>query len=176
MAEDGRFFAYEFLVEGLAGGSTVLRMVASGFIPGDDWADEFEAMGKGLDLFFRTLATYLTHFTGRVGTPITIFGPPVGDWREIWANVREALGLGDAAGVGDPARFTVHGQVIEGTVYSANSQTIGIRTADSLYRFMQGFHGSLVLGHAVFSTKDTTEIERSWQAWLSELPTNGGNS
>ena len=43
-APDGRFIAYEFLIEGRAGGSTVLRAVTSGFLPGDDWAEEFEAM------------------------------------------------------------------------------------------------------------------------------------
>ena len=42
-APDGRFIAYEFLIEGRAGGSTVLRTVTSGFLPGDDWAEEFEA-------------------------------------------------------------------------------------------------------------------------------------
>ena len=37
-APDGRFIAYEFLIEGRGGGSTVVRAVTSGFIPGDDWA------------------------------------------------------------------------------------------------------------------------------------------
>ena len=46
-APDGRFIAYEFLIEGRAGGSTVLRVVTSGFLPGDDWAEEFEAMTLG---------------------------------------------------------------------------------------------------------------------------------
>lgn len=34
-APDGRFIAYEFLIEARAGGSIVLRAVTSGFIPGD---------------------------------------------------------------------------------------------------------------------------------------------
>ena len=33
---DNRFYALEWLVDGRAGG-TLLRCVASGFIPGDDW-------------------------------------------------------------------------------------------------------------------------------------------
>ena len=49
-APDGRVIAYEFLIEGRAGGSTVLRTVTSGFLPGDDWADEFEAMTLGGEL------------------------------------------------------------------------------------------------------------------------------
>src|ERR1700741_627538 len=34
-APDGRFVAYEFLVEGRERSSTVLRMATSGFLPGD---------------------------------------------------------------------------------------------------------------------------------------------
>jgi uncharacterized protein YndB with AHSA1/START domain len=69
-APDGRFIAYEFLIEGRGGGSTVLRAVTSGFIPGDDWADEFEAMTAGGDGYFRTLVEYLTHFSGRYAVPV----------------------------------------------------------------------------------------------------------
>lgn len=70
-APDGRFIAYEFLIEGRGGGSTVLRAVTSGFIPGDDWADEYEAMTAGGDGYFRTLVEYLTHFRGRYAVPVT---------------------------------------------------------------------------------------------------------
>ncbi|HWE61100.1 MAG TPA: SRPBCC domain-containing protein, partial [Chloroflexota bacterium] len=47
---DGRFIAFEFQIEGQAGGSTALRLVSSGFLPGDDWEAEYEAMKKGGDL------------------------------------------------------------------------------------------------------------------------------
>ncbi|WP_327092610.1 SRPBCC domain-containing protein [Nonomuraea sp. NBC_01738] len=57
-AEDGRFVAYEFLIEARSG-TTVLRTGTSGFLPGDDWQDEFEAMTAGFELFFATLTAYL---------------------------------------------------------------------------------------------------------------------
>src|SRR5262249_56091730 len=53
-AEDGRYFAFEFLIEGRAGGRTSLRVVTSGFLPGDDWEPEFEAMTKGRELYVPT--------------------------------------------------------------------------------------------------------------------------
>src|SRR5580658_5923543 len=71
-APDGRFIAFEYLIEGRAGGSTVLRAVTSGFIPGDDWADEFEAMKLGGALYFASLVEYLTHFPGRFAAPVKI--------------------------------------------------------------------------------------------------------
>ena len=105
-APDGRFIAYEFLIEGRAGASTVLRTVTSGFLPGDDWADEFEAMTLGGELYFRTLVEYLTHFAGRFAAPVTAFGPPGTNWSRDRSLLCRALGLAEPAQRGDPVRFT----------------------------------------------------------------------
>lgn len=165
-AQDGRFIAYEFLIEGRAGSSTVLRTVTSGFLPGDDWADEFEAMSHGLELFFRTLVEYVTHFAGRTATPATAFGPPVGDWDSGWERLRAAIGL-----TGDRVSFTPDGlPPVEGVVYFADEQGLGVRTGDALYRFLQGFNGSMVVGHHLFAEGvDEKEVERGWQSWLAGI-------
>src|SRR5262249_23637696 len=93
---DGRYVAHEFLVEGRDHSATVLRAVTSGFLPGDDWAGEYEAMTYGTEMFFATLAEHLRHFPGRHTTPVTAFGPPVTDWDATWHNLRTALhGEGD---------------------------------------------------------------------------------
>ena len=105
-APDGRFIAYEFLIEGRAGGSTVLRTVTSGFLPGDDWAEEFEAMTLGGEMYFRTLVEYLTHFAGRFAVPVTAFGPPGTAWARDRALLCRALGLPEDPKPGDRARFT----------------------------------------------------------------------
>jgi hypothetical protein len=44
---DGRFIAFEFLIEGREQGTTVLRLVTNGFLPGDDWEAGYDAMVKG---------------------------------------------------------------------------------------------------------------------------------
>ena len=103
-APDGRFIAYEFLIEGRAGGSTVLRTVTSGFLPGDDWAEEFEAMTLGGEMYFRTLVEYLTYFAGRFAAPVTAFGPPGTAWSRDRALLCRALGLPESARPGDQAR------------------------------------------------------------------------
>ncbi len=99
-APDGRFIAYEFLIEGRAGGSTVLRTVTSGFLPGDDWADEFEAMTLAGAMYFRTLVEYLAHFAGRFAAPVTAFGPPDTTWTRDRALLCRALGLSEAPPTG----------------------------------------------------------------------------
>jgi len=173
-AEDGRFIAYEFLIEGRSKGSTVLRMVTSGFLPGDDWEAEYDAMTKGLELFFHTLVQYLTYFPGRTATPITAFGPPVTDWERAWVVLNGELGLTGTVTEGDQARFTPDGLpriegVVDGVVYFVNPDTLGLRTSDALYRFLRGFHGAMVVGHHLFSDVDQNQAERAWQAWLTRL-------
>jgi uncharacterized protein YndB with AHSA1/START domain len=168
-APDGRFMAYEFLIEGRAAGSTVLRVVTSGFLPGEDWESEYEAMTAGFDLFFGTLAEYVTHFAGRTATPVTAFGPPVADWSRAWAVLGDALGLTGPPAVGDRVRFTPDGLAgVDGVVYLTNPDALALRTDDALYRFLRGFRGPMVASHHLFSGDGSSGgAERAWQAWLA---------
>jgi uncharacterized protein YndB with AHSA1/START domain len=161
---DGRAIAYEFLIEGRDRGSTVLRVTASGFLPGDDWADEYEAMTRGNALFFSTLATYLNHFAGRTATPVTAFGQTITDWPSTRAKLMTAIGRD-----GDRVRFTPAGlPPVDGVVYFENEDTIGIRTEDAIYRFLRGFRGPVMACHHLFTTDtDTTTTEQAWEAWLN---------
>jgi hypothetical protein len=170
-AADGRFVAYEFLVEGRGGGSTVLRTVTSGFLPGDDWEAEYEAMTLGGAMFWRTLAEYVAHFPGRTATPVTAFGPFVANWEHAWDLLRKALGLADAVAAGDRVHLAAAGlPPIRGTVYYVNAQTLGVRTDRALYRFLQGLPGCMVAAHHVFAADPGgRDTEQAWQAWLDQL-------
>ena len=170
-APDGRTIAYEFLIEGRAGGSSVIRCVTSGFLPGDDWADEFEAMAAGGEMFFRTLVEYVTHFAGRVAVPVTAFGPPVGDWAGAWTRLGWALGLSSRPAEGDRVRISLDGRApAEGVVYAVNDQTAGVRTTDAMIRFLRGFHGPMVAAHHVFTPgADAEAEEKAWGDWLNRV-------
>jgi hypothetical protein len=154
-APDGRFIAYEYLIEGRAGASTVLRTVTSGFLPGDDWAAEYEAMTFGTALFFATLVEYLAHFAGRTAVPVTAFGPPVADWDTTWARLHAALGLDGPPAAGD--RVRIHDA--DGVVY----------TPQAMYRFIRGLHGGMVAGHHLFGAVTDADTADGWQAWLTHL-------
>ena len=56
--------AFEWLVQGRDDGTCVLRLVQSGVL-GDDWETEYDALGKGWDMYLHQLAQYLGHFRGR---------------------------------------------------------------------------------------------------------------
>ena len=161
---DGRFVAYEYLVEGRAGSATVLRAVTSGFLPGDDGAEEFEAMGYGNALFFHTLTEHLRRFPGRFATPVTAFGPPVTDWPGTWQRLHTALGLSPAPEPGEPVRAAV---IPGGVVSFVNPHALAVRAPDGLYRFIRGFHGSLIAAHALHSPAAAVD----WPAWLGSLDT-----
>jgi uncharacterized protein YndB with AHSA1/START domain len=165
--EDGRYIAFEFLIEGREGGSTVLRAVTTGFLPGDDWETEFEAMRKGGAMYFRTLVESASRFAGRTCATVTVFGPPVADWGRAWAGLRSALGLSDQVAPGD--RVHVEGApAVDGTVFFANEQTLAIRTDDAILRFVQGFMGGWVLQHHLFGADaDPQADEAAWQSWLA---------
>jgi uncharacterized protein YndB with AHSA1/START domain len=168
-APDGRFIAYEFLIEARAGGSTVLRTVTSGFLPGDDWADEFEAMTLGGEMYFRTLVEYLTYFAGRFAAPVTASGPPGTTWSRDRALLCRALGLPDAAAPGDRARFITDDAIgsVDGVLYFANAHTIGVRTKDALYRFLRGFGKPALAAHHLFAdSADPAQAQQAWESWL----------
>ncbi|GAB2607658.1 hypothetical protein Aab01nite_03250 [Paractinoplanes abujensis] len=159
-ASDGRFQAFEFLIEGRDRSATVLRATTSGFLPGDDWADEFEAMGHGLALFHATLIACLTHFTGRTGAPVTAFGPPITDWPAAWDTLHDALGLGSSPAPGDTTRDG-------GVVFHVNPHTLGLRTPEGLFRYIRGFHGTMVAAHVIFPPADADPGR--WETFLHSL-------
>ena len=172
-APDGRSIAYEFLIEGRAGGSTVLRTVTSGFVPGDDWADEFEAMTLGGEMYFRTLVEYLTYFAGRFATPVTAFGPPDEDWAREVTLLCQGLGLTEPPRRGAPARFAVDGSgPADRVVYFANAHTIGVRTQDALYRFLRGFGKPVIAAHHLFAANaNPVQAQQAWASWLAKTLT-----
>lgn len=171
-APDGRFIAYEFLIEGRAGGSTVLRTVTSGFLPGEDWAEEFEAMTLGGELYFRTLVEYLTYFAGRFAAPVTAFGPPGPSWTRDRSLLCRELGLAETPQPGDPVRFTGEIGPADGVVYFANAHAIGVRTPEALYRFMRGFGKPVIAAHHLFAADaEPDQARQAWEAWLSRTLT-----
>ena len=165
---DGRFFAMEFLIEARSSGSTVLRIVSSGFLPGDDWESEFEAMQEGGRLYLHTLVEYLTHFAGRPGIAVNA-SAAFGELDRRWDAMKADLGVISALSIGDTVFLTPTGlPAIEGTVDFATADALGIRGSDALYRFHRGYYASGV-GHHFFAASDPSPLTVEWQRWMDSV-------
>ncbi len=164
-SDDGRLMTFAFEIEGRAGGTTTLRFVHSGFLPGDDWEQEYEALKIGDPAYVAKLAEYVERFSGRTAVPITLWGPQVGADR-AWAEFRRALGVAADVAVGDPARFRADGLPdLDGEIDYLNANFIGLRTADGMFRFIHGM-GTVAIGHHLYRPDDRAATEQAWQAWL----------
>jgi uncharacterized protein YndB with AHSA1/START domain len=168
--DDGGFMAFEYLIEGRAGGSTVLRHVHSGFLAGDDWESEYDALTKGNPLYLRTLKHYLEFFADRTATPVIVFGPQQADEDTVWEGLKRGLSLTAEVREGDAVRLTLpDGAQLTGVAdVVLRPSFLGVRSDDGLYRFV-GRGGMVLAGHHVFGDVDAKQAEDAWQTWLTNL-------
>jgi uncharacterized protein YndB with AHSA1/START domain len=91
-------FVVDFYLEG-EGGSTILRLVQSGFGEGQEWADEYDAIDTGWGLYLKNLRHYLERHRGTPCIHRFEFLPPLAMTREqAWSRLEAALRLPSAAG------------------------------------------------------------------------------
>jgi uncharacterized protein YndB with AHSA1/START domain len=171
--EDGSTQAFEFLVEGRDGGTTVLRFVHGG-LTGDDWGDEYEPMtAAGWDMYLHTLAQYLRHFPGRPAVYAEAEGPPASASEEAWPVLLAALGGGRPLALEAEVHLELPGAApLDGVVDHLSANFVGVRTADALVRF----HGRWPLGmtvavghHAYAAGFDAGPATEAWTSWLAAV-------
>ncbi len=120
----------DYTIEARAGGTTVLRLVHSGFERGGDWDWEFDATRRGWDFELRGLRHYLERHAGRTRQTVWIRKKteksPAQAWQRLMGGTPGSHGLLSIKPVpplkeGDPYRFvTADGETISGEtrVYS----------------------------------------------------------
>jgi uncharacterized protein YndB with AHSA1/START domain len=167
---DGTFMAFEYLIEGREGGSSVLRFVHSGLL-GDNWETEYDALKEGDPMYLRKLAVYLKHFPGRTSSGnMFLFGPQSVDADRAWSAFGSALGVTGEITVGAPVRIAVDGlEPQDGVVeFTSVPHFTGVRTDDGVYMFVYGQGMVVVEHHAFTDDQDQQKIESAWQAWLAD--------
>jgi uncharacterized protein YndB with AHSA1/START domain len=170
-AEDGSVQAFEYVIEGRDGGTTVLRFVHSG-VMGDSWEGEDpELTGHGWDMYLDTLAQYFLHFAGTSATYVCADAPESSISADAWPALLRALGLNGAPAVGERLKLNLPGAApVEGVVDYARSTFLGLRTSDALYRF----HGRMPIGLPIAVAAyvygrpvDRDALKGAWTAWLA---------
>lgn len=164
----------EFLVEAKEGGTTVLRLVQSGFFGGDDWEAEYDGFGKGWDMFLHNLAEYFRHFPGLPVTPVVATGFTDRPGDAVWAELLARLGADPA--LGERVHLTPEGldpghDPIEGVVDLRDRCLLGIRTEHGLYRFLADDLHHMVSTTQYFYGVEVDRASRTaaWQVWLDRL-------
>jgi len=97
----GPGLAYEWRVESAGGGTCVVRLVNSGFGPGDDWDADFAGMSSGWRIFLANLRLQLTHFRGQRAQAITPTVTAPGPRDAAWRRLCDALGVPADLATGD---------------------------------------------------------------------------
>lgn len=172
---EGPDYAFEFLVEGRAGGGTVLRFVQSGFVDADGWEAEYDSFEHGWRLFFANLAAYLAHFAGRPVRNVMMMAFTPLEPPQAWAIFHRALGLSSRPREGERVTLRPGGMApVAGIVDVESPRFLGVRTADALYRF--GAEGAAGCGvsayHYFFGDGPGVDVEaarESWQRWFDGL-------
>lgn len=177
---DGAVMAFEYLIEGrgadaTGSGTTVLRFVHSGFL-GDDWESEYDAVAKGDRMYLAKLGSYLRYFPGQTATfHLMCFGPQVADAKRVWSAFTQAAALvPEGAGpvrAGDRGLISIgRAAPAEAIVDYAAPSFLGVRTGDSLYRFVHGYQDVVVVEQNCFAGDDQahTLADDGWQDWLAK--------
>ncbi len=173
-APDGSFHAFEYLVEGRDGGSTVVRFVHSGFL-GEDWEAEYDGLRKGDPMYLRKLGAYVKYFFRRPVTPVAAYVGETPGRAASWQKVHAALGLTGPVELDQHVHLTPAGlPALDGVVDYLSDDFFGVRTEDGLYRFIYGYNGAFVLGHHLFAERggqpiDEKDAAAAWQAWLATV-------
>jgi hypothetical protein len=169
-AEDGSFMAFEYLIEGRDGGSTVLRFVHNGLLSGDDWEGQYDGLRDGDAMYLRKLGTYVEHFAGRASRQnVFLIGPQVPDRDQLWAAFTGAMGVTGSVTEGEPVRLAIGDEPVDGTVAFVRTPLwVGVRTADGMYSLMHGYQSVVVLEYSGFAEdRDEQKIESGMRSWLA---------
>jgi uncharacterized protein YndB with AHSA1/START domain len=123
VAEGERALAYEWLVEARDGGTCVVRLVNTGFGPGEDWDADYDGMTSGWRIFLDNLRLHLTHFPGQRARAITPMRMLAGPSDAAFARLCAGLGVSPDLQVGD--RFATSGAGVP----TATGTVQGVRRA-----------------------------------------------
>jgi uncharacterized protein YndB with AHSA1/START domain len=165
---DGTFAAFELLIEGRDGGSSVLRCVHNGLL-GDDWEAQYDGMKLGDAMHLRKLAVYLARFPGRTSNfSLFLIGPPVADDAKVWSTFADVLSAGDIT-EGARVRLDVPGLPgVEGVIdFVSAPRCVGVHTPNGILMLLKGYMDTLVVEYHGFSDdEDEKETETAYQSWL----------
>jgi uncharacterized protein YndB with AHSA1/START domain len=175
--------AFEWLVEGRDGGSTVVRLVNTGFGSGQEWDAQYDAMGEGWAMFLLNLQLHLEHFPGQTATSALPLGAWAGTRDEAWQRLTGDLGIPAAPDVGQ--RVEVAGAdtpALAGTIVDVTPHRISLlvdRPAPgTAFMAAEGWGEgiSVSVWLYLYGSEGAAAIERDEPRWVEWLAKRGPSS
>lgn len=119
-----RALAFEWLVEARDGASCIVRLVCTGFGPGEDWDAEYHGLSEGWLLFLENLRLHLTHFRGQPARAVIPIAMVAGTRDNAFEQICTALGVPSDLTAGDRFAASASGAPpLSGQVASAATTT-----------------------------------------------------
>ena len=112
--EKGVVTAIDYFIEA-RGGTTVVRLVNSGFSADAEWDDYFHMLENGWTFFLWNLKHYLERHPGTKRRMISVRPTVDGSREEVWGRLFGADGPIRAGDPGQPFRLSLGNEVLEGT-------------------------------------------------------------
>lgn len=173
--ENQTFNQLDHVIEPREGGRAWVRYVHSGIFV-DDWDNQYDGASKHTDFYLHTLRQYLEHFPGLTPVYAAVEGPAASGAPDAFTVLGRALGLPDDAAAGTAVRVGLPGpDAVDAVLDYRNQYFIGLRTADSLYRFFgrNAFGGTVGVvvhrfgtGHDADAEPGVKGTEAAWQNWI----------
>ncbi|HKU34428.1 MAG TPA: SRPBCC domain-containing protein [Paenarthrobacter sp.] len=168
---DGWFNQLEHVLEPVEGGRAKLHYVHSGIFA-DNWDEQYDGASKHTEFYLHTLGQYLKHFDGQPVVFTDIQGPESSQAPDGFARLKRVLGVeGVSAGSAFEAAVEGVGQ-LRGEVDFANDNFLGLRTADTLYRFFGRNAFGAPVGmtvHQFGGSGDSELTAKLWGAFLEKV-------
>jgi uncharacterized protein YndB with AHSA1/START domain len=167
--DDGAFNQLDYVIEARGTGS-YLRYVHGGMFADDEYDQQLDMCQRHTEFYLHTLGEYVGCFSGRDAVHFTV-DAPAASAEGGFAVLRRALGIAGDVVAGDKVHLTPRGLTpIEGVVDYATGPFLGVRGADTLYRFFGRDEWGRPTGVALhlYSEGAGKETERrAWNAWLT---------
>jgi uncharacterized protein YndB with AHSA1/START domain len=132
-ASNGGVLAFEWQVEAKTGDTCVVRLVTTGFGPGEEWDADFDGLSGGWPLFLENLRLHLTHFAGRPATVALPMAMRAGDNERAWGELCATFGLPPSAAEGDEVTAALPGGETWSARVTRTTRTETVRHAALLF-------------------------------------------
>ncbi|UVJ40217.1 SRPBCC domain-containing protein [Arthrobacter sp. CJ23] len=161
---DGWFNQLEHVIEPLDGGRAKLHYVHSGIFA-DNWDEQYDGASKHTAFYLHTLGQYLQYFDGQPVVFTDIQGPAASQVPDGFVALKRALGV-DGAAEGSVVELDVDGVGrLSGEIDFSNEHFLGLRTADTLYRFFGRNSFGAPVGMTVHQFGGSGDSEATAKAW-----------